>query len=117
MSASGGDAMPNNAPAADSNMIVGLVETVVSATGDILSWLVIGVFALIADTYRRIKANEEQIENLDRHITGDEDDPSQPGLLSEVHETRNRVDEMSDKMDQHHRRTDAKLDELLNNDE
>lgn len=109
--------MSGNASTEESHMIVGLVEAAVSATGDILSWLVIGALALIADTYRRIKSNEEQIENLDRHITGDEDDPSQPGLLSEVHETRNRVDEMSDKMDQHHRRTDAKLDELLNDDD
>lgn len=105
---------PNDVSEEDTRMsITAAIEATVGALGDVLAWLLIGLLALIADTYRRIKANEEQIENLDRHITGDEDDPSQPGLLSEVHETRNRVDEMSEKMDQHHRRTDAKLDELL----
>ena len=101
----------------DTNMIVAAVEAVLDAVGDILAWLVIGVLALVADTYRRIKANRESIENLDRHITGDDDDPSQPGLLSEVHETRQRVDQMSDKMDRHHRQTDNKLDQLLEEDD
>lgn len=100
----------------DEITMIGLVEALTSAVGDLLVWIVIGALTLIADTYRRIMSNEDQIENLDRHITGDDDDPAQPGLLSEVHETRQRVDEMSNKMDDHHRQTDEKLDELLNSE-
>jgi len=109
--------MSSDSAAEDTDMsVISAVDAVTSATGDLLVWIVIGVLTLIGDTYRRIKSNEQQIRNLDRHITGDDEDPSQPGLLSEVHETRIRVDELSDKMDEHHRRTDEKLDELLNDE-
>ena len=92
------------------------VEAFIDGVGDALGWLIVAVMLLIGDTYRRIKTNADRIDNLDRHITGDDDDPNSPGLLSEVHSTRERVDEMNDKMDNHHRRTDEKLDELIDND-
>ena len=93
------------------------IEAIIDGVGDALGWLIVGVMVLIGDTYRRIKANADRIENLDRHITGDDDDPSQPGLLSEVHETKQRVSELGDKMDDQHRQTDQKLDQLLEEDD
>ena len=93
------------------------IDAIIDGVGDALGWLIVGVMVLIGDTYRRIKANADRIENLDRHITGDDDDPSQPGLLSEVHETKQRVSELGDKMDAQHRQTDQKLDQLLEEDD
>ena len=107
------DSTPEESPM---SAALAAVEAFIDGVGDALGWLIVAVMLLIADTYRRIKSNTDRIDNLDRHITGDDDDPNSPGLLSEVHSTRERVDEMSDKMDNHHRRTDEKLDELIDND-
>ena len=97
-------------------LFLSLFDAVVDGLGDAFGWIVVGILAFIADVYRRVRSNTDRIERLDRHITGDDDDPSQPGLLKEVPDTRQKVEQMSDEMKRNHERTDAKLDQLLDND-
>ena len=94
-------------------LFLSLFDAFVDGLGDAFGWIVVAILVFIADTYRRIRSNSDRIERLDRHITGDDDDPSRPGLLKEVHDTRAKVEEMSDEMKRNHERTDAKLDQLL----
>jgi hypothetical protein len=97
-------------------LFLSLIDALVDGFGNAVGWILIGILAFIADAYRRIRSNAARIDNLDRYITGDEDDPETPGLLSEVSETRRDIRELRNQMDNHHRQTDRKLDRLLDND-
>lgn len=94
-------------------LILSLVDAVVDGIGNAFGWILIGVMAFILDVYRRVQSNAEQIKELEKYLTGDENDPSQPGLLSEVADTRADIREVREKMDGYHRSTNRKLDRLL----
>lgn len=97
-------------------LILSVVDALVDGLGNAVGWILIGVMVFLADTYRRILQNAKEIDQLDTYLTGDDEDPSQPGLLSEVSETRQDIRELRNRMDDHHRQTERKLDQLLDNE-
>jgi len=50
----------------------------------------------LEDHERRMSEQERHIRDLKEYFTGDPDDPSNPGLLSEIHEIKNRLEDSDD---------------------
>jgi len=50
----------------------------------------------LEDHEQRMTRQQQDIADLKRYFTGDPDDPSQPGLLSEIHEIKNRLEDGDD---------------------
>jgi len=103
-------------PHSMNELFLSVVDAIVDGFGNAVGWILIGILAFLADTYRRILQNAKEIDQLDTYLTGDDEDPSQPGLLSEVSETRQDIRELRNRMDDHHRQTERKLDQLLDSD-
>ncbi|AFH21532.1 hypothetical protein OSG_eHP3_00095 [environmental Halophage eHP-3] len=50
----------------------------------------------LEDHERRMTEQERHIRDLKEYFTGDPNDPSQPGLLSEIHEIKQRLEDSDD---------------------
>ena len=90
-----------------------VADALIDGLGNAVGWVLIGLLAFIADTYRRIRKNSRRLNKLDRYVTGDTDDPDSPGLLQRVDDVGGEVNEMKGEMKTQHRQTDRKLDRLL----
>ena len=90
-----------------------VADALIDGLGNAVGWVLIGLLAFIADTYRRIRKNARRLNKLDRYVTGDTDDPDSPGLLQRVDDVGGEVNDMKDEMKAQHRQTDRKLDRLL----
>jgi hypothetical protein len=95
--------------------VLAFIDVLTEAVGGLLSWLVIGMITFLLDLYRRFKQLRRDVDDLDRYLTGDSDDPDAPGLLEKVDEVDREVCAMRADMESHHRETDRKLERLLNN--
>lgn len=74
----------------------------------------------VEDLDERVTDNEEDIERQRRYLIGDEDDPAAPGVLEELHEVKQDVSELDDKMDRNHhelRERLTEIDDAVNGDE
>ena len=97
-------------------ILLQVVDALIDGLGNLIGWILVGLVALIFDTYRRIRKNAEDINDLERYVTGDDDDPGAPGLLETVDEVGDEVHDVKYEMREQHRQTDRKLDRLLNGD-
>lgn len=97
------------------SVVLGIVDVLTEAFGGVLTWIFIGMLGFLLDLYRRFKQLRRDVDDLDRYLTGDNDDPDAPGLLEKVDEVDREVCAMRVDMENHHRETDRKLERLLNN--
>lgn len=95
------------------DLFLSVVDALIDGLGNAVGWILIGILAFFVDTYRRIIKNRKNIDDLDRYVTGDDDDPDAPGLLEKVDDVGSEVGELKTEMREQHRQTDRKLDRLL----
>jgi hypothetical protein len=97
------------------DFILAIVDILTDVFGGVLTWIFIGMLGFLLDLYRRFKQLRRDVDDLDRYLTGDSDDPDAPGLLEKVDEVDREVCAMRADMESHHRETDRKLERLLKN--
>jgi hypothetical protein len=93
--------------------IVLIVDAILDGVGSLIGWAMIGLGAFLLDLYRRFKKLRDDVDNLDRYLTGDSEDPDSPGLLRKVDQCNAGLREMQTEMKEQHRETEQKLDKLL----
>ena len=121
------------------------IEAVVDGLGDAIGWLIVSAAAIVGEAGRRIWKLEKRtreatddVQHLDdrvetvesrvldveeevartrRYLVGDKDDPSQPGLLDEVHGVKADVNRLDEKIDKNHQEMSQKLDRLIDGDD
>jgi len=99
-----------------SNIVLALVDILTDVFGGILTWLLVGALGFVVDLYRRFRKLRSDVDELDRYLTGDDRDPDAPGLLEKVDKVDTEVCGLRDDMEEQHRETEQKLDELLQSD-
>lgn len=67
--------------------------------------VVLAAGGFVGRNHKRSKKNERRLE-------GDPDDPNHEGLLEIADDTRNKVDQLEDKMDEQHERLVRRVEEL-----
>ena len=67
---------------------------------------------LEGDGPTRLDRLEEGYEQQERYLLGDDADPSQPGILEELHEVKGDVQRLDEKVDEQHREVSSKLDRI-----
>jgi len=96
--------------------LLAIVDIVTDVFGGVLTWLFIGILGFLLDIYRRFKNLRNDVDDLQRYVLGDSENPDTPGLLEKVEKIDNEVCGLRDDMEQQHRETDRKLNQLLDND-
>jgi hypothetical protein len=96
--------------------IILIVDAVVDGVGNLIGWVMIGLGAFLLDLYRRFKKLRDDVDNLDRYLTGDDADPDSPGLLEKVDTVNRNQKEMRSEMEQQHEETARKLDQIIDDD-
>lgn len=96
--------------------LLAIVDIVTDVFGGILTWLFIGILGFLLDIYRRFKNLRNDVDDLQRYVLGDSENPDTPGLLEKVDKIDNEVCGLREDMEQQHRETDRKLNQLLDND-
>jgi hypothetical protein len=91
------------------------IDVVTETLSGLLTWLVIGMITFLLDLYRRFKKLRRDVDDLDRYLTGDSNDPDAPGLLDKVDKVDTEICGLRADMETQHRETDRKLQQLLNN--
>jgi|APHM01.1.fsa_nt_gi hypothetical protein len=107
---------------ADVDIFLSIVDVLLETFGGVLTWMVIALLSALVHLWRRFKQLRQDVDDLDRYITGDPDQPDQPGLLQSVQDIDDEVcglradmETQHRQMEDHHRETDRKLERLLNN--
>ncbi len=96
--------------------VLAIVDIVTDVFGGVLTWLFIGILGFLLDIYRRFKNLRNDVDDLQRYVLGDSENPDTPGLLEKVDKIDNEVCGLREDMEQQHRETDRKLNQLLDND-
>lgn len=96
--------------------LLAIVDIVTDVFGGVLTWLFIGILGFLLDIYRRFKNLRDDVDDLQRYVLGDSENPDTPGLLEKVEKIDNEVCGLREDMEQQHRETDRKLNQLLDND-
>ncbi|AFH22867.1 hypothetical protein OSG_eHP36_00200 [environmental Halophage eHP-36] len=96
--------------------LLAIVDIVTDVFGGVLTWLFIGILGFLLDIYRRFKNLRNDVDDLQRYVLGDSENPDTPGLLEKVDKIDNEVCGLREDMEQQHRETDRKLNQLLDND-
>jgi len=96
--------------------LLAIVDIVTDVFGGVLTWLFIGILGFLLDIYRRFKNLRNDVDDLQRYVLGDSENPDTPGLLEKVEKIDNEVCGLREDMEQQHRETDRKLNQLLDND-
>jgi hypothetical protein len=104
------------------SLILGIFDLLSETFNGVLTWVIIGLLGFIVNLYRRLIKVEKRVTDLDRYITGDPDQPDAPGLLQSVQDIdeevcamRGDMETQHRQMEDHHRQTERKLQQLLNN--
>jgi len=98
------------------SLLLTIVDILTDVFGGVLTWLFIGILGFLVDIYRRFKNLRNDVDDLQRYVLGDSDNPDVPGLLEKVDKIDDEVCGLRDDMEQQHRETDRKLNRLLEND-
>lgn len=96
--------------------LLAIADIVTDVFGGVLTWLFIGILGFLLDIYRRFKNLRNDVDDLQRYVLGDSENPDTPGLLEKVDKIDNEVCGLREDMEQQHRETDRKLNQLLDND-
>lgn len=96
-----------------SDLLLSIIDALIDGFGGALTWLLVGIITFFLDLYRRFKQLRDDVDDLDRYLTGDDSDPDAPGLLRKVEHIDSELGEMKDEMRDQHRTTDRKLDRLI----
>jgi hypothetical protein len=107
--------MQTNKPSMKLMASVLFIDVVTETLSGLLTWLVIGMITFLLDLYRRFKKLRRDVDDLDRYLTGDSNDPDAPGLLDKVDKVDTEICGLRSDMQDQHRQTDRKLQQLLNN--
>jgi hypothetical protein len=97
--------------------ILALVDVLTDIFGGVFTWLFIGILGFFLDLYRRFKQLRDDVDDLDRYLTGDDRDPDSPGLLEKVEKVDTEICELSDEFETHQSETERKLDLILQENE
>jgi hypothetical protein len=96
--------------------VVVVIDAVVDGLGNLIGWVMIGIGAFLLDLYRRFKQLRNDVDDLDRYLTGDDADPDSPGLLEKVDCVNQNQKEMRNEMEQQHQETARKLDQIIDDE-
>jgi hypothetical protein len=95
------------------NVLLTIVDFLIDSLGGVLTWIFIGILGFFLDLYRRFKQLRDDVDDLDRYLTGDDRDPDSPGLLEKVDKVDTEICELSDQFETHQSETEQKLDRIL----
>jgi len=98
-------------------VLLAIVDIITDVFGGVLTWLFVGILGFLVDIYRRFKNLRSDVDDLQRYVLGDAENPDTPGLLEKVDKIDNEVCGLREDMEHQHRETDRKLNQLLENDE
>jgi len=98
-------------------VLLAIIDIITDVFGGVLTWLFIGILGFLVDIYRRFKHLRSDVDDLQRYVLGDSENPDTPGLLEKVDKIDNEVCGLREDMEHQHRETDRKLNQLLENDE
>jgi hypothetical protein len=93
-----------------------LVDAVIDGVGSFIGWILVGIGAFLVELYRRFRKLRQDVDDLDRYLTGDDADPDSPGLLEKVDCVNENQQEMRDEMERQHEETARKLDQLIDDE-
>jgi hypothetical protein len=97
-------------------LLLAIVDIITEVFGGVLTWLFVGILGFLVDIYRRFNNLRSDVDDLQRYVLGDAENPDTPGLLEKVDKIDNEVCGLREDMEQQHRETDRKLNQLLDND-
>lgn len=95
------------------SIILVALDVFVDSLSGVLNWLVIGAITFVLDLYRRFRKLRADVDNLDRYMTGDSDDPGAPGILEKVDKVDDEICGLRTDMEEHQRTTEVKLDKII----
>jgi hypothetical protein len=98
-------------------VIIALIDALIDGLGNAIGWVIIGLMAFLAELYRRFKTLRSDVDDLERYLTGDDDDPDSPGLLAKVEKVDDDLNDLKTETREQHRKTDSKLDRLLEDEQ
>lgn len=85
---------------------MGVIDILADGASDFVGWLLIGLVGLLtvpgkvlANVRSQAKQNSEDIEELERYLKGDPEDPGSPGLMQDIHDIKTDVRDIKTALD------------------